>query len=429
MLGLSVGPMGAWLSAVGALRMLSRADPAAALHWEDATPVLSSARTAPLRDIADRVPITPVITPWQSGGGWGAKDKRSADRLATLRSSVIRESSRLNPLRRAIEAADAVIARHGSLGKDELARILRNHLPDEALPWLDVAVPLRSEPGAPGTLTVAWAPLAGTGGNDGRWDLSANYHAAILALALDEEPHPDISASVRRAERRRGVLDDLLNGTEYEPLAELSSGPYWPAATVSGLANPWALILTAEGLCAFGDQRMPEYGQRTQGWTASAGPEMGEEHAWGEAWLPMWGEPMTVPEVRVILAGPWPRWRGRPAVRPADMYAALRARGWPPGVTGFARYGLARRHGRSHVAVPLDMITPERIPPEAPLDAGLAAARAGVAERTWTAYVARKQAPPPDARDLRSGRPGWLPSTVDAWRAMRPGQGTRNDLS
>lgn len=56
-----------------------------------------------------------------------------------------------------------------------------------------------------------------------------------------------------------------------------------------------------------------------------------------------------------------------------------------------------------------------------------AAARAGVADSTWRAYVAREQAPAADGQyDGRT--PYWFESTVDAWIAARPGQGTRTDL-
>ena len=62
------------------------------------------------------------------------------------------------------------------------------------------------------------------------------------------------------------------------------------------------------------------------------------------------------------------------------------------------------------------------------LTANRAAALAGVKPNTWRAYVAREQAPQPDGREELSGHPYWLASTVLAWKAGRPGQGTRTDL-
>jgi predicted DNA-binding transcriptional regulator AlpA len=68
---------------------------------------------------------------------------------------------------------------------------------------------------------------------------------------------------------------------------------------------------------------------------------------------------------------------------------------------------------------------PEEAPPTegALLNAEEAAERAGVKRGTWSAYVARERAPLPDERDLRTGAPLWRESTVDVWKASRPGQG------
>jgi hypothetical protein len=138
---------------------------------------------------------------------------------------------------------------------------------------------------------------------------------------------------------------------------------------------------------------------------------------------------MSISEAALLLGGPQPRWRGRGARTPAQMYASLRTGGWPSGVTGYARYALAQRRGRAHTAVPLDIVTPERMPPDEWLGAAGAAERAGVAERTWTGYVARGQAPAAGRRNPASGHPEWMPSAVDAWLAARPGTGVRTDLA
>lgn len=418
--GLTVGPMGNWLAAVGALRMLSRADASAALRWDGAVPVITTALSAPQRDIAGRIAFTPMITPWQSGGGWGAKDKAPAVRLETLRGA---STSRLAPMRQAIAAADAVIATHAGEGKDALVIRLRGALPDDALPWLDAAVPLRPAP-HPQRAAVTASPIAGTGGNDGRWDLSTTYHEAILAIGAHvQRPGDEVTAW------RDGLLGDLLGGEERQPLAEMSAGPYWPATGSPRLANPWQLILLAEGLCAFGDAHLTEFASSRQPWTTAPGPELAADDSPGEAWLPLWGDPMTMPEVALILSGPQPRWRTQDARTPAQMLIALNSGRWPAGVTGYARYGLARRRGQAHVAVPLGMVLPQSARRLAVmLTAAQAAALAGVGESTWRSYVARGQAPRPDARDLRSGSPGWMEATVVAWAATRPGPGARIDL-
>jgi CRISPR-associated protein Csx17 len=405
--------MGSWLACVGLLRACSRIDPSARLRWlEDGLPILTS-DTDVITAIAasEEFRYTPVLTPWQSGGGWGAKDKAPRDRIALLKTAP---SLRLDAYRQAIDVASQVLRSHPGAGKDDIIRLLRNVLPEDALPWLDVAVPLRTPPDGKGALSAGWAPVAGTGGNDGRWDLSTTVHAALL----------DLETRVKRADpadRRSRLLADLIGGTENEPLMEASAGPYWPAAR--GLINPWALVLLAEGLCAWGDSgHVHPFGYPEQPWTAKAGPGITGEANRGEAWLPLWESPMGITEVRQILATR-PSWRGKPATSATGMYGSMHSLGWPRGITGFLRYGIARRRGLAFEAVLLDGALGAA--PSEELTAAMAANRAGVAERTWTSYVARGQAPQPDARDLRSGSPRWWPQTVDAWRASRPGQGAR----
>lgn len=65
-----------------------------------------------------------------------------------------------------------------------------------------------------------------------------------------------------------------------------------------------------------------------------------------------------------------------------------------------------------------------------------AAARAGVGRSTWRDYTTPKATrggrligPAPDGHEEISGYPYWYEATVDTWRANRPGQGTRTDLT
>jgi CRISPR-associated protein Csx17 len=428
--GLTVGPMGAWLAAVGTLRVLHRVDPDATLLFDGDVPIIQTALDTPERDIADRMVFAPVITPWQAGGGWGPKDRQPRHRIALLRQSA---TPRLALLRDAIAAADKVMARGGD--KTTIVRQLRNWGPEQLLPWLDVAVPLHDDPaaaraGQPAAY-IAPAPLAGTGGNDGRWDLSTNYHAAILATSPDATPEPDGSTSDRAIIQRRGWIADLLYGTQTEPLVEMSGGPYWPRTGEPPLLNPWAMILATEGLLAFGDGLRRAHGQDGQPWAVPVMDTGVDEPGLGEAWLPMWGQGMTYPEVRLLLGGPRPAWRNHRreltrVMRPVDMLTAFRAGAWPRGVTGYARYALARRRGQGHEAVPLAVVTP--VTPVVWLSLSEAAAQAGVGESTWRSYTARGQAPRADRRDLATGQPQWWAGTVEAYQASRPGSGARTDL-
>jgi len=61
------------------------------------------------------------------------------------------------------------------------------------------------------------------------------------------------------------------------------------------------------------------------------------------------------------------------------------------------------------------------------LGARESAERAGVKERTWTAYVAREQAPGAGRRNPVTGKAEWQAAVVGEWLENRPGPGARTD--
>lgn len=60
------------------------------------------------------------------------------------------------------------------------------------------------------------------------------------------------------------------------------------------------------------------------------------------------------------------------------------------------------------------------------LDNTRAATYVGVERNTWTRYQVEGRTPPPDL--TLGNSPGWLTSTLDAWKTDRPGPGARTDL-
>lgn len=63
-----------------------------------------------------------------------------------------------------------------------------------------------------------------------------------------------------------------------------------------------------------------------------------------------------------------------------------------------------------------------------------AAAYVGIGEKTWSAYVTRKNgrqhAPQPHRREISGGHalPVWTKTALDEWKAGRPGRGARTEL-
>ena len=199
------------------------------------------------------------------------------------------------------------------------------------------------------------------------------------------------------------------------------------------LVNPWGYVLLVEGALLFAASaaRRNQYaaGRAAIPFTVAASPDgsasgaAGEESR-GEVWVPVWTREFTLAEIRQLFAEARASWRGRPARRAVDFYAATRTLGVARGINKFTRYGLQRRNGLAFAAVPLARID-VREKPEVQLAADVEdwAGRFS-AER----HVLGSREGRPPLRGRASGvRPGRRARALarHAGRADQPGAGGR----
>jgi len=367
--GLRPEPLASYLAGLGLIKVLAQqADPEATAAW---TPDGLSVTTV-VNDISgwlaeDYVP-TPVLSPWNNGSGFGPKDKEP---LRALEELLAHPSPRLAPLQEAIPLAREIAQVGRAEGwitdgtggaKSRVVLEFRNRCPEALVPWIDAAVVLAGD-------DTFFPPLLGTGGNDGRLDFSTNFHQRLLEV---------IGVSGRSLARSAARARDLLDGTEAEPRTPAAIGQFDPGGAggpgssrfgaAGSLVNPWSYILLVEGTLLFaasavrrnqhyrlGDQRaaVPFTVDPSPG--ASDSGAVGEESR-GEVWAPVWTREFTLAEIQQLFTEARASWRGRPARRAADFYAATRALGVARGIGEFARYGLQRRNGLAFAAVPLDRV-------------------------------------------------------------------------
>lgn len=365
--GLRPEPLASYLAGLGLIRVIGKqADPAATAAWTRDGLVLGTTVPDVATWLADEYVPTPVLSPWNSGSGFGLKDKEPLRALHALREHP---SPRLAPFQSAIDVAEQVVTTARAAGwitdtagggdKERLVREFRNRCPDALLPWIDAAVVLAGD-------DVFFPPLLGTGGNDGRLDFSTNFHQRLLDVLGQSEN--DRARSV-------GIARDLLVGTESEQLADAAIGQFDPGgaggpgssrfgAAVS-LVNPWGYVLFVEGALLFASsaarRNQHAAGRAAMPFTVQGSPDgsasgaAGEESR-GEVWTPVWSREFTLAEIKQMFAEARASWRGRPARRAVDFYAATRTLGVTRGIGEFTRYGLQRRNGLAFAAIPLAQV-------------------------------------------------------------------------
>lgn len=366
--GLRAQPMASYLAGLGLIRVLAeQQDPDVTAAWVDDGLVITSTIADLAAWLIDQYEPTPVLSPWNNGSGFGPKDKEPKRMLDAIRAHP---SPRLKALREAIPVADQVAAKARSNGwitdgskpgdKGRAVQEFRNWCPDKLLPWIDASVVLAGD-------DEFYPPLLGTGGNDGRLDFSTNFHQRLLDVL-------DVTEKGKR--RSLAWAGDLLMGTEDQPLAEAAVGQFDPAAAggpgsspfgaAASRVNPWAYVLLVEGALMFAAStvRRNEHGAGRAAipFTVSASPDGSDsgadgEESRGEIWVPVWETAFTFAEIRQLFSEARASWRGRPARRAAQFYAATRTLGVSRGVDMFIRYGLHRRNGLAFAAVPVDRVS------------------------------------------------------------------------
>jgi CRISPR-associated protein Csx17 len=361
--GCAPEPLLAYLKALGILRCVAeQKDPAARGHWQDDVFVLTSELDAAglVAFFSEDYTPTPIVSPWNGGSGFYPKDNKAA--IGKIAAST---SERLGAYRATIGAAQAALgpAARDKPDKDKgeklaLLRRLRSRLPDAALAWLDT-VTVETDAG------LEFAPLLGTGGNDGRLDFSQNYMQRVVDVVLPADPAL-AAARLRRA----------LFGTGAGPLVEAAIGQFDPGGVggpnarpgfeAESLVNPWDFVLLIEGALLFAGSVARRYagtpdlraafpfmvGASAAGWGSLATADAASARA--ELWLPLWPRPAGLAEVRQLFAEGRAQVGRRAARNGVDFARAVAGLGVDRGIAAFQRYGFHQRSGNTnYLAAPL----------------------------------------------------------------------------
>jgi len=306
----------------------------------------------------------PIVSPWNGRGGFRIRRPQKGERaVQAIKESVDR---RLEPLQETICKAEEVMemARKADWvdatgkvrdkAKPLLMAACRSAFPDGALDWLDTVFVL-SDGKSPNYPLM----LGGTGGALGSGDLATNYLEAVHLL-LDQ----------KKAHRSSDLLSHALFSSGRPKLNSVPIGHFLPGTaktvnssafgTATSAVNPWSFVLGMEGALLFASGVALRFqgskGMATTPFTVSKSPAeylaAENETIKGELWLPTWEQPMTVPEVRRILAEGRLSWGGKQASHGVDAAKAISTLGADRGLARFERYVVAVRFGDLTMAVP-----------------------------------------------------------------------------
>jgi CRISPR-associated protein Csx17 len=366
-------PLAHYLKALGILRLVAeQADSEARGWWEGERFRLATslAREEVETFFREEYRPTPLVAPWNGGTGFYPKDKKAGKAVQGIMRT---DNQRFSVYQEAINEAYRLVGeRKEAPDKKEKIDFLRTCLRDWRGPQreaMTAAVVLGGDdqPGYPS--------LLGTGYNDGRLDFTSNYMERLLEI-LGPKTSNRSSCLLREAlwgvpERgmSKGAIGQFLPGRAGG--ANSSTGPSGDAAT-----NNWDFVLMLEGAVLFVSHATRRLGTIQTSRAAApfavsaqgagyASAADSDESARGEQWMPLWSQPMTLAELRRLLAEGRAQIGAKAIKEPLDLARAVARLGVARGITAFQRYGYIERNGQANLAVPLGRFSvPEQVVPQ-----------------------------------------------------------------
>ncbi len=243
--------------------------------------------------------------------------------------------------------------------KKTILPLCRSRFSESALPWIDAVYALQKD-------GQAFNPILGTGGNEGRLDLSNNFMQRLVDLFIAGDP-----------EKTLALFNSSVFGAVCPGLSKAKIGQYDPGRaggynqgmeveTKDFKINPWDFILTLEGAIVLAGAVVRRHPTEERslftapftvffspvGFSSSAYEETGRY----ETWLPLWPNPTTYVEIKYLF-GEGRSTVGRKVARTGiDFSKAVGTLGVDRGINGFERYAYLQRRGQSKVALPLGRI-------------------------------------------------------------------------
>ncbi|MBI4663600.1 MAG: type I-U CRISPR-associated protein Csx17, partial [Verrucomicrobia bacterium] len=200
---------------------------------------------------------------------------------------------------------------------------------------------------------LSFNPLFGTGGNAGKRDFAIGWGKATTAI---KKPPKGWKRETLNAD-----LAAFLRGGPGLCLADYNAGCWFGAANKAfnsgtarpfreGQVSPWAMALACEAFGLFQGSTSRQLGSARRGTgafpfvTSGAAPTAAGEAGknLGELWLPVWEQPMSLPEVVALFQRGRAEVNGRGATTSPAFAAAILQRGVDAGIREFRRFLLLR---------------------------------------------------------------------------------------
>lgn len=357
MKGCTPEPLMNYLKAIGVLRILAEQKDSDVRGWWKANHFTLSTELNEeelLQFFLLEYRPTPIVSPWNGGSGFFKEDNQEA--LEKIKNS---KNPRLSIYSRVIQQVQQILREENLKTKpegEEKAKLIhrcRCELPDEVVRWIDSAIVIQEE-------KPRFAPILGTGGNDGRLEFSNNFMGRIIAAGLHQQRLEAPSESwLKNSLFGRPVILNKAAVGQFSP--GRAGGPNMTQGVEADfLDNPWDFILMMEGTLFLAGAASKKFGRVNSAQSAfpftvslaavGYGSASDKDETRGEIWLPIWQRKASLEEIRKMFSEARIEVSGRPAENGVDFARAVASLGIDRGVSEFYRFGFLKRNGKSYLA-------------------------------------------------------------------------------
>lgn len=379
--GCAPNPLAHYLKALAILRLVAeQIDPSARGYWKNDQFHLVSQLSKPelVAFFLNDYQPSPIIAPWNNGGGFDPDGQRTAHE--TLQSIVHGQSPRHAKLRAAIHVGieqrdllgingENAKLSQGDHRKTPLLNACRAHLADDALGWFDAAIVLLDD-------GPKYPPIVGTGGTEGKLDLTNNYLQQLNEVLSPESGSP---TAIAESALQGALFNQPTNVLSRNAIGQFLPGSAGGANSANGFGgkaviNPWDFVFMMEGALLFASASSRRLESSSSGALSypftvrASGVGYGSsgtadlDKSRGEIWLPLWSEAALCTELRALFSEGRVTVNKRAAKNGIDFARAVASLGVDRGIVAFERTAFHERNGQSYFAIPLGRVPVHRNP-------------------------------------------------------------------
>ena len=364
--GCAPTPFSNYLKAMGLFKIIAeQKDPKITACWDNDRFIINTelGKNEIMEFVLKQYNPSPIVAPWSYDVYQTTiqtyKEMITSERFKSYKEAVDRIEDVISEFCKIMKIEKFEKSSIDRKTKPLFLRLCRNTLSDDVIPWLDAVFVLTGK-------DVKFAPILGSGANDGRFDMTTNF-LKKLEMLLDDDNADESKTWIESA-----LFGEIVKLDEAKMMGHNPDGAGGPNSGTGfegkPLSNPWEYVLMMEGTIMFGGSIARRQSANTDkaifpfttnaaniGY-ATASSDEGGDNTRGEIWLPIWQNPATYKELLHVCNEGRIQLNGKQAKTGVGFARAIVSYGAERGISEFQQFCILKRKGEAYLTINADKI-------------------------------------------------------------------------